>query len=164
MAESGLHLLCFVSRISPELESLDLRAIVEQSAVRNRASDIGSFMVSDGGFFAQIIEGPFDSVYDLVARLRRDPRHTDMQVVRDHPSEQREFSEWAMAAFDFDRSWGDSSPVRELRERLHSYLSASMLGSQRELPHLFTECLRQHQNHAIPADILIEPRQSSRPR
>jgi hypothetical protein len=157
MAAVQLHRICFVSRIHPELQSLDLRAIVQSSAARNELSRIGSFMVADGGFFAQVIEGPAGEVRALAARIRRDPRHTDMQIVLEGAASEREFSEWSMAAFDFDRGWGLPVPVRALRRALHRFLSGAILGSPDDPSGLFRECLRQHRNQIVPLELLIEP-------
>lgn len=163
MAALELQRLCFVSRINPALESLDLRALVERSAARNVLAEIGSFMVADGGFFAQVMEGPPAEVRALTDRIGRDPRHTDMQVVLERPAPAREFSDWPMAAFDFNHSWGGPAPVRALRSWVHRHLSATILGSPDDPSDLFRECLRQHRNRAVPCELLIEPRPPSRP-
>lgn len=51
------------------------------------------------GQFAQCLEGPKDAVEAIFERVSKDPRHTDLVVLR-RPTLERAFSDWSMAFVD----------------------------------------------------------------
>ncbi|MEJ1935248.1 BLUF domain-containing protein, partial [Nostoc sp. NIES-2111] len=59
---------------------------------------ITGHLICDEGWFAQILEGPETAVKDLVGRIARDPRHSEMTVLSERRLlADRTFPRWSMA-------------------------------------------------------------------
>ena len=75
-----IHRVLYVSRVATP----HLRSAVEDiliASVRNNARDgITGFLVCDGAFFAQALEGPADRVEACFQRIAADPRNQDVVV------------------------------------------------------------------------------------
>ena len=74
----------------------DIPDIVRQAAARNGFEGITGLLYAEGDMFLQVIEGPSDSMSDLIVRLHNDDRHRDLTVLVDRPIEHREFGDWTM--------------------------------------------------------------------
>jgi hypothetical protein len=74
----------------------DIPDIVRQAAARNGIEGITGLLYSEDDAFLQVIEGPSDSVSDLMERLENDDRHRDLTVLVDRSIAQREFGDWTM--------------------------------------------------------------------
>lgn len=75
---------------------LEVARILMQSRLNNpRSGLVGALYYGDGCFF-QCLEGESAAIDELCARIAKDPRHKDMQVLGRHPIEARSFSVWAM--------------------------------------------------------------------
>lgn len=70
--------------------------ILRQAAPRNGMEGITGLLYTEDQAFLQVIEGPPESISDLVARLQEDDRHRDLIVLVDRPVEEREFGDWTM--------------------------------------------------------------------
>ena len=94
--------LVYVSRAASPLTKADLLALRTESSEGNAVALITGLLLHRGGTFLQDLEGPEESVLDLYARIRRDPRHTDVTLVWTQPVEVRRFARWSMAVADLD--------------------------------------------------------------
>jgi len=74
----------------------DIPDIVREAAPRNGLDGITGLLYSEEDAFLQAIEGPDDSVSDLMARLETDPRHRDLTILVDRSIAEREFGDWTM--------------------------------------------------------------------
>lgn len=74
----------------------DIPDIVREAAPRNGLEGITGLLYSEEDAFLQAIEGPVDSVSDLMARLEKDHRHRDLTVLVDRSIAEREFGDWTM--------------------------------------------------------------------
>ncbi|MBW8911819.1 MAG: BLUF domain-containing protein [Sphingomonas sp.] len=74
----------------------DIPNIVRQAAARDGIEGITGLLYSEDDAFLQVIEGPSDSMSDLIARLYEDDRHRDLTILVDRPIAQREFGDWTM--------------------------------------------------------------------
>lgn len=74
----------------------DIPDIVREAAPRNGLDGITGLLYSEEDAFLQAIEGPDDSVSDLMARLEKDHRHRDLTVLVDRSIAEREFGDWTM--------------------------------------------------------------------
>jgi hypothetical protein len=74
----------------------DIPDIVRQAAARNGIEGITGLLYTEDDTFLQVIEGPSDSMSDLIARLYDDDRHRDLTILVDRPIAQREFGDWTM--------------------------------------------------------------------
>jgi hypothetical protein len=74
----------------------DIPDIVRQAAARNGFEGITGLLYSEGDVFLQVIEGPADSMSDLLGRLSEDDRHRDLTILVDRPVDDRESGDWTM--------------------------------------------------------------------
>jgi hypothetical protein len=95
-----MHRVIYTSRSLIGADTTALDAIVAQSNSRNTATGITGVLWSDGENFAQVLEGAHNEVGATMDRIRRDPRHTGIQVVLDRAVASRQFGLWAMRQAD----------------------------------------------------------------
>ena len=91
--------LLYVSRstIARDRLEAEIADIVTVSRAHNARAGITGGLVRAGGYFAQLLEGPTEAVKTLMERIDRDPRHTDVSVVRIAASNKRQLPDWSMA-------------------------------------------------------------------
>lgn len=95
----SVYRLIYASRVTPvEPWRLtgSLADILLTSVRNNRRDGITGFLLCDGGFFAQALEGPMREVEDCFTRIFRDSRHLGPQVrARGHVARAL-FPRWSM--------------------------------------------------------------------
>ncbi|MEY4878984.1 MAG: hypothetical protein RJB62_453 [Pseudomonadota bacterium] len=88
--------LVYVSAASRELNDRDLEQILDASRRNNPKHDVtGMLLVIDLGFL-QILEGPRQSVENVLARIAQDERHKSIKVLVDEDVDERLFGLWSM--------------------------------------------------------------------
>jgi methanogenic corrinoid protein MtbC1 len=114
------------SRAVRSLSPPDLHQLTEVAQSRNATESVTGLMLYDGGGFFQWLEGPADSVGRVMSSIRRDPRHTDIEVLNDAAVPARRFSDWSMklatpgsmaAAASPDVLKAPAAIVEDLRQR-----------------------------------------------
>lgn len=108
--------LKYVSRSAAPLVGAEVDAIVAKAQERNRRMDVTGVLVTTGNLFYQVLEGPEAAVDGLYARIRADPRHTDLLIlgVEEH-IEERYFADWSMQRVDLSVEAGERlEPLREV--------------------------------------------------
>jgi hypothetical protein len=73
-----------------------LDAILGVSRRNNRRDGITGYLVSDGTWFLQILEGDHEKVMAALVRIRFDQRHSDVQVISTREIRIRSFPHWSM--------------------------------------------------------------------
>ena len=91
-----LKSLTYTSLAKLDLSACDLEAIHHTARNLNALEGITGLLVFNGTHFLQIIEGAETAIDDLVERLRRDRRHSALEVRDTRRVEQRSFPEWSM--------------------------------------------------------------------
>lgn len=114
-----LRQLLYVSRSAPDGRAVPLDAIYEASRHNNAIDGLTGLLFSDGRRFVQVLEGSDEAVAATMARIRADPRHQDIVVLRDAAVAAREFGMWSMA----DRRRGETA--EEFDERLRRLLQSA---------------------------------------
>jgi hypothetical protein len=71
--------------------------ILIESVANNRRDDITGALIHDDKWFAQALEGPEPLVSATFERILRDPRHSDVRLIKMQPVETRRFAAWWMA-------------------------------------------------------------------
>lgn len=93
--------LLYVSRRRPMADvsecMQDLGAIVETSRARNAEMQITGALVATPTHFAQVLEGSEAAIDEVMARIMRDERHTDIVVGPLEGRTDREYPRWALA-------------------------------------------------------------------
>ena len=87
------------SAINAALQKTVVSEIVAHAHERNPAICVTGALLFTGTHFAQVLEGKTHVVEDLIAKMRQDPRHFDLQVVNRSPLPARRFANWSMAYF-----------------------------------------------------------------
>ena len=108
--------LLYVSRGNPPTDRIELDPIYASSRCNNALDGMTGLLFSDGFRFVQVLEGSDEAVAATMARIIADPRHRDVEILRDRQVEAREFGQWSMA----DRRRGERAD--EFDERLRGYL------------------------------------------
>ena len=75
----------------------ELTALLEESRAWNQVHGITGLLCYNEGHFVQLIEGAPEQVYQLYARIQRDPRHRQVTTLSDAAEAQRFFADWQMA-------------------------------------------------------------------
>ena len=93
---SGLRSVTYVSRVNGPMSELEFTQLGLEAGRLNALDGITGLLVFNGERFCQTIEGAPAAIDDLLARLLRDPRHTNVEVIGDEEVEARRFRSWDM--------------------------------------------------------------------
>jgi hypothetical protein len=91
-----LKSLTYTSLAKLDLSAGELDAIHRTARDLNALDGITGLLIFNGTRFLQIIEGAESAVDDLLERLRRDRRHSALEVRDQRRIEQRSFPDWSM--------------------------------------------------------------------
>lgn len=72
-------------------------SIVATAMRNNDRLELSGAIVSTGGWFAQLIEGPESAIDFMIARIAADPRHRDMRIVCRSIRADRRLPTWRVA-------------------------------------------------------------------
>ncbi len=109
-----LRLLAYTSEWCGQPREADLRSMTAQFGAFNAARDITGLMLVSGPRVLQFLEGEHETVGNLFERIQRDPRHTEIEVLRDCWTARRSFAGWGMKlVFEADLPGGRATPVLE---------------------------------------------------
>jgi Sensors of blue-light using FAD len=89
--------LIYSSEATPGIAASELKAMLAESRIRNKAHGITGVLILVEGAFLQILEGKKDDVDNLMERIQRDPRHHDVKVFYEQEVDERAFASWSMA-------------------------------------------------------------------
>ena len=93
----------YVSRFSQPLTSGEIESLVTRSAEKNRSLDITGVLMTTGGLFFQILEGPAEHVNSLYTTIVSDDRHKDVLLLNvEEDVRTRLFPDWSMKKMDLD--------------------------------------------------------------
>jgi len=122
-----LKTLTYTSRARLDLTDGDLDAIHETARHLNALDGVTGLLLFDGSRFLQIIEGAESAIDNLVARLRRDPRHSAFEVRDERFVDRRSFADWSMELLRV------SAGYRAARDEVATILPADVAGPVRDL-------------------------------
>ena len=105
---AALHRLMYVSRsVLPDRER-DLCGIAADAQRNNARHGLtGVLLLFEDGVFCQVLEGAFTQLESRFARIRDDPRHTDLRVLQAEPIGVRRYPGWPMGLARDCRFWPD---------------------------------------------------------
>jgi len=86
--------LCYQSRAKRRPSSEDLSQLVIEARERNRQFGVTGMLVHEGDRFFQWLEGPGVALEGLWSSIRRDERHSDIELLGEGLTPTRLFSEW----------------------------------------------------------------------
>ena len=98
----------YVSRYAEGLSNADLDGIAAQSATNNAQLGITGILLTGGGFFFQILEGPAETVDPILQKILADSRNEDVLLLGVQEAvKDRLFPGWSMKRVNLDAQ-GDS--------------------------------------------------------
>lgn len=106
-----LKSLTYTSLARLDLGPDDLEAIHRTARELNALDGITGLLVFNGTHFLQIIEGAQPAIDDLLGRLRKDPRHTGIEVRDERSVEARSFRDWSMELVRVSSSYFEARDV-----------------------------------------------------
>ena len=77
----------------------DVGAIVRKSIVNNRRNKITGCLLQYKKFLVQILEGPEREVMNLLDKIEKDSRHSNVRLIYIGDADKRSFAKWAMASY-----------------------------------------------------------------
>ena len=77
-------------------------ALVRDARQRNEKDGITGLLVYDHQSFFQILEGEADAVEACFARIQRDPRHQEIDVMGRQDIDRRAFGSWRMGSMLYE--------------------------------------------------------------
>jgi hypothetical protein len=84
-------------RGTPEEIIREIRIILSAVHRNNPPAEVTGALLFNEGLFAQVLEGPVDSVSRIFETIQRDRRHSDVTVLQNIEAEHRDFPDWSMA-------------------------------------------------------------------
>ena len=92
-----ISLLYVSNSLIAAAESREVNDIVEVAQARNAGLAVTGALVLARRHFAQVLEGERDAIDELMNSIRRDQRHTGINVVDVVELSERRFPNWSMA-------------------------------------------------------------------
>lgn len=89
--------LIYHSQAAPHISEEDHTAILEVARTFNKENNITGCLLYHKGQFLQLLEGDFEILNNLYARIREDKRHKDVITLHMKEIEDRIFDDWSMA-------------------------------------------------------------------
>ncbi len=98
-----LKRISYISKFTRPLTHDEVALLATKAADRNRALGVTGMLMTSGGIFYQVLEGPPDAVDDLLKKIAADARHKDVLVLSTQDDvEDRQFPSWAMKKVNLD--------------------------------------------------------------
>ena len=100
---SMLYRLFYVSRCTKQSsfdETNIATQIISYAILNNKKLGITGAITFDGNDFAQILEGEKSVVLNLFEKIKADPRHDNVSIIKNQDIETRHYEEWAMKHLD----------------------------------------------------------------
>ncbi len=92
----------YVSRFEKPLSAKAIEEIGAQSQKNNEAKGLTGLLMSSGGLFYQVLEGPAEAVDEVYGRIVADGRHTDLLLMSTEDDVERLFPDWSMQTINLD--------------------------------------------------------------
>ena len=119
-----LKSLTYTSLARLDLEADDLEAIHRIARNANALDGITGLLIFNGTHFLQIIEGQPQAIDELVEKLRRDPRHSGVEIRDQRMVEARSFPDWSMELVRVSASYFEAKDT--VAERLPAATSTEV--------------------------------------
>ena len=88
--------ISYISTASPPMSTKELLRLLQQCRENNAGRGVTGMLLYANGTFLQVLEGAEEVVDELVAIIKKDPRHKNIQMLYRKQIERREYSDWSM--------------------------------------------------------------------
>jgi hypothetical protein len=102
--QGTLKSLLYVSRCTAPLDDAQIFRLYKTAVENNAIEGLTGVLIHDGNVFLQLLEGGEEAVAAMMARLRADPRHCDIEVRDERVIARRSFGSWNMRLVKIDRA------------------------------------------------------------
>ena len=110
-----LYRVFYISKATRPMTHGELEDLLLGARKRNEKLRISGLLIYDAGNFAQVLEGPRESVQALLSKIGNDPRHEHTTVVSEWVVEHRDFDDWSMGFQNIHESKAPNlAPLREI--------------------------------------------------
>jgi hypothetical protein len=115
-----LKRISYISKFTRPFSHDEIDQLAADAAERNRSLGVTGMLMSSGGIFYQVLEGPADAVDKLFQKIAADARHKDVLVLTTQEEiEDRQFPSWAMKKVNLDEeAVSRLEPVKALLEAI----------------------------------------------
>ncbi|MGR8941811.1 MAG: BLUF domain-containing protein, partial [Gammaproteobacteria bacterium] len=96
--------LTYLSAPSRPMSVDDLMDILKKARDNNARLGVSGMLLYTGEWFVQLLEGEEKVIDDLVAVIKKDPRHKDFRVIERRKISTREYAEWTMGFKRVDKN------------------------------------------------------------
>lgn len=137
---TSLFYTIYASSAEIRLSQADLLELLKKARLNNVAHGLTGMLLYRDGTYLQYLEGQRADIDSLMKRLREDPRHKAMRILREGTVPERLFPEWSMAYKNL--AGLRSSRVPGYSERLQGqYTNERTEGPAQSLIDMFQEIL-----------------------
>ncbi len=89
--------IIYISTVNRHMTEEEIDGIGQVSARNNREVGITGVLISVHDYFFQVLEGDEDAIAKVIERIRRDPRHRDLHILKAETEiAERHFPKWSM--------------------------------------------------------------------
>jgi hypothetical protein len=120
----ALKSLTYTSLAALDLQADDLEAIHRTARDINALGGVTGILIYNGVNFLQVIEGAPNAIDDLVERLRRDRRHSGLEIRDEHNAKLRTFPDWSMELVRVSASYFEAQDT--ILDRLPKDIAAQL--------------------------------------
>ncbi len=128
-----LHEILYSSAATSSMTSAQLSALAIQSSESNHEGGISGCLVYHKREFMQLLEGEQDEIENLLAKIIKDSRNTNLKVIWQGPIEQRAFASWGMAFVNLEEGTKPSGIQEMIEQGLNSAQITGHHSTAREL-------------------------------
>lgn len=121
-----LYQLIYVSKSLAPMSKVGLKQILKSACRNNPQQGITGILVYDRGHFFQVLEGGYNDVESVFARIQKDKRHCRVNRIISYPIQERLFPHWRMGLYNLEDSTEfDFYKLKKCMKSLHELTSVS---------------------------------------
>lgn len=94
---SMIFQITYKSTISLDLSEDDLMELMAQAIQYNARMEITGALITNELEFYQVLEGKSQDITALMTKIKKDKRHSEVQIITERLIKQRDFDNWSMA-------------------------------------------------------------------
>lgn len=111
--DGAVHRVIYSSRATGPFDRAALAEILATARRGNAEADVTGLLLYSDRTFLQVLEGSEEAVRATFARIAVDPRHTEVTVLVDAPTDVRTHPDWSMGFHSLDGFLADADLVRD---------------------------------------------------
>jgi len=107
-----VYQLIYRSKAQPSTLTTQILEIINEAVASNNKVGITGCLVYDRGYFLQLLEGEEDLVYELYKKIKKDARHSNVEILSTGFTKNRIFESWDMGYIEMPHKiTGDEKEV-----------------------------------------------------